>query len=133
MPCLGQGHQIDARTRLDVRQSISASGQASPLQVGEMVSGTSEYLRDFIGIVTLFGDNVGRMLEEDQRREAATRISCPAQNLHLVSVDIELQEVDEFEIKVQNHVVEGSDHRASRRLANPCMFGMSVARSIERP
>jgi hypothetical protein len=43
-----------------------------------MVSGTSEYLRDFIGIVTLFGDNVGRMLEEDQRREAAKRVSCPA-------------------------------------------------------
>jgi hypothetical protein len=43
-----------------------------------VVSGTSEYIGDFIGIVTLFGDNVGRMLEEDQRREAAKRVSCPA-------------------------------------------------------
>lgn len=64
-----------------------------------------KYLCYFVWVVALFHDRVGCMLEQDHRREAPERIWRAAQNFHLVAVDIELQEIDGFEVKIGNDFV----------------------------
>jgi hypothetical protein len=56
-------------------------------------------------VYNLFRPDIRRVFEEYHRREATECISRSAQNFYLISVDVELQELNGFGITIQNDIV----------------------------